>query len=72
MKLTLKKFVKDPYKLIEKAPLVILVNREPKFAIIPYVIYKNNIELIHENTFTQHTEILPPKPHGRLWRLFFE
>lgn len=75
MQVTLKKFVDNPYKTIKKAPVIITVNREPRYAIIPYVVYKTTLQnkdhgTIHQNTVSQHMQGKSIK-HSRLWKLLF-
>lgn len=75
MRVTLKKFTKNPYPMIKKAPVIITVNREPRYAIIPYVVYKTTLQqkdhgTIHQNTISQHMQRKSIK-HSWLWKLLF-
>lgn len=76
MRVTLRRFTKDPKRYLKKAPFIIVINAEPQFAVIPYVTYKATFEQgekveIHSNTVTNHMQSTP-KRRGRLYRLFFE
>lgn len=74
MRITLKKFCQDPYKTIEKSPIIIMKNQQPTYAIVPYVTYKRFLDE-RSTVATPEQAIAVPinteKQHGRLWRLFF-
>lgn len=74
MRVTLKKFLFNPKYYLRRAPVVIVINSRPEFAIIPYVTYKAVYENekidIHQNTITQHMQA-SKKKHSRLYRLLF-
>lgn len=75
MRVTLKKFADNPYPLIKKAPVIITINREPRYAVVPYIVYKATFEktehtAVHQNTVTQHMQTNPPKRHWFLKLLF--
>lgn len=75
MRITLKKFAGNPRQLIKKAPVIIMINDKPRYAIIPYVVYKTKVAdqpstPIHQNTVTQHME-KDHKKHNFLWNLLF-
>lgn len=61
MKVTLKKFSQDPYRLIEKAPITIVINDKPRYIIVPYETYMFNREQVQPS----------PKKHTKLWKFFF-
>lgn len=74
MRISLKRFTRDPYKYVKKAPLLLLLGDYPRYAIIPYSEYKKHfIEDIEPQDQAPTIQIISgDKPkRSRLWRLLF-
>lgn len=71
MKITLKKFASDPYKFALKAPLIITVNEEKRFALIPYANYVPQTPVMIEHTEDRPVVIVQDQPSKkRHWYSF--
>ncbi len=78
MRLSLKKFTDDPYKNIKHAPLILEVSGKPKYAIIPYSLYREIRDKTAPDMPSNDIYVYNPAPKhqfklpARLHKLLFE